>query len=251
MKPHKYLIIIALLLFTRNCPAQNTSSKNLDTLQSSNYDSTEIQKQTVQSINQRFGPDIKRLDVKPNGVINSLISKGLNKRLTETDPEKRVLQFLEMNKDILHIENVKEQITILKNDQKLTDRLNIAVPQVENNIHVIDGVFFFSLSKNPSGVTLIDGLSGRFCPEARGICTIPAINAQAAEQVALTDTICIGQNPTLDGSPLLRIKLYKDQAKLVWFVSLKNIYSCKSGTYDFYIDAQDGTVLGTRCFEMP
>jgi Zn-dependent metalloprotease len=253
MKLQNYLIVFIFLVYAQYCPAHNEPGRNRNTFKNSNSDSTEIQKQTVQSIKQRFGPDvIIRMDVKSNGVINGLLGKGLNKGLTETDPQRRALQFLELNKDLFLIENPKEQLQIANTDPATMGTHSIYIEQVEKGLKVFGGSYVFNFIKDSDGIPQITGFIGNFRPMARGMNTTPSISAEQAVQIAMGDSVCQGKNPSLSRDPWLYIREFNRQLKLVWYFSLKGINSCESNKYFFIIDAQNGKVLWAGCYnEMP
>jgi Zn-dependent metalloprotease len=248
----QYLTItVFMILSFQYCTAQDIQMDRPKEIV--NTDSTEIQKNIVQDIRNRFGSNIKMRmsSVNSKGIISGLSGFELNKDLTATDPRKRAFQFLEMNKDILRIENPREQFEISQHDPECNDEDCVTLEQVEKGVMVFGGHVEFRFIRDSSGVMEIEGFRSHICPDTRGINTFPAISEERVRQIALGDSICKGFSPSLNPAPFLCIKEYNQVFRLVWLVNIKNINICESKVYDFTIDANDGKVLWAGCYKRP
>ncbi len=235
------------LIFARYGISQVDSGREPEIAPKPNRDSTEIQKQTVQAIMERYGPDLRGLSVNSKGIVYGFFGSNLNKGLTAKDPKGRVFQFLEINKDILKIENPKKQLRFVDYDRTELKFPDVSLEQVENDVLVWGGLYNFRFIKDSSGVYQIRTFMGNFFPEASAINTKPSISADRALQIAFEDTICREENPSLDRAPTLYIRDYDKQLKLVWSVNLNGINTCETKIYIFNIDAQSGKVLASGC----
>jgi hypothetical protein len=205
--------------------------------QGSPSDSTDIQREMVRSLAERFGLGTNwancgySIGVDRAGRVTGL--NGIQFRPDSTNSMSEwAYRFLETNRDIFDIENPRQELPLSKNAHG-----TVEMYQVVNSIKVLNAYVQFGLNSDAS-VAYIDFSC---YPEARNVNTTPSIDSLQAFSIARSDP----QNENHPAKPLkakLMIAKFNNDFHLVWTFILSG-----GGYFDgesrYFIDAHDGSVL--------
>jgi hypothetical protein len=180
--------------------------------------------------------------VDQNGVLIGLRNEHINIGLTSNDPVERVYQFLEINRDLLHLENPREELPVKSFDCSDSGACYVRLYQKANGIVVEGSYYRFALIPTPDrqGLRLYD-LDGAYYPEARQINPVPAISRAQADSIALSDPAHENTRAEASGADKLIICGFDDGLHLVWRVGIIN--GGYGGSASYLIDANTGIIL--------
>jgi hypothetical protein len=207
-------------------------------------DSSEVQRQMVRLVIERFGLALGRGDglaVNRDGIVTAIRGRAINRGLTAIDPTERANQFLEMHRDLFGLESPRQELVV----ERSTTR-TVVFQQMANGIPVILGRSLIRLAQvgytfhfRPDS-SLIERFGGEIYPEARNVSPNPAISREQAIAIAQSDTAHGGQ-PTEVSVADLYIAKFDDGCRLVWRLGISGGGYGGAGIY--FIDAQSGAIL--------
>jgi hypothetical protein len=206
-----------------------------------NPDTTDAQRATLRLIWERFGINCC---VNRNGVLTGLFGDRINLGLTSNDPVERVYQFLERNRDLLNLENPREELLLKRCSRNDNGTGHVHLYQKANGI-IVNGSFYhfiFTTDPDSQGIRLYE-LEGAYYPEARFINTIPAISQAQAESIAVHDPRHNGAIPNIRNTKLLIMGI-DGSLRLVWQMAVTN--GAFGGSAGYIIDAQSGAILAAE-----
>jgi Zn-dependent metalloprotease len=152
----------------------------------------------------------------------------------------RAFVFLEGIKNHYRINNPRTEFTIRRiiNDNGIR---SVIFDQVHNGVKVRNGYFTINLTRNDS--LSFNDIVGFYEPEARTIDTHPTISIEQAKQI-------VTEHPRAKGSGIeyitkseLIIGRFDNAMRLVWAITMFRTDSGIVVGYEFFIDAQNGSVL--------
>ena len=227
---------IIFLLTTSNAFSQNRPTP----------DSTDIQRQVVRTIVERFGfrqNDGSGFAVNNHGILTGIRGEGINVGLTSNDPVERVYQFWEHNQDLLQIQNPREELVIPNFRRYPNGSIIVYVDQMVSGVKVLKGGYIIDLKSDSSRtwITQITSNSHGYLPQARNINTIPTIDSLEAGRIAMNDADN-GSGKTRASNYQLWIANFNDEPHLIWRLGTGGAVA-REASFIYMIDAHTGTIL--------
>jgi len=159
---------------------------------------------------------------------------NLNKGITASDPLERCYQFFELHKELLALDNPREDM-VVKVQREETIRFYQYFKGIKtHNSH--------SIHFNPKDGNDIVGYSASPDPEVRSVDTNYEISKEQAQQIAVAH--CQTLHPDLimtsTQEPELQINRFESGCRLIWKVI---VFRGMEPYYSYSIDAHNGEVL--------
>ncbi len=216
---------------------------------SSEYDSTEVQKQVVDTIIHRFQMtrwEGIRINVDKDGKVGYISRIVGNTGITSSDLIEGTFQFLEKNRDLFDIENPRLEFVFERIDTSYGHtgkEINVGLSQVENGIEFLYHFSGFRANFQPdsAGNYKLYSIFASIYPEARTINPKPTISAEMAKEIALNDSVNIGCDPKVAREPTLCFCKFDECIYLAWETLILGKVGLCGGTY--LIDAHSGNIL--------